>query len=270
MNDKSDFIPISTVEGLKVTSREDSSQNQYNQQNRKKHNRQNDEREIHRDIELLSPDELMEYGSIILNKRNTELKLFNNLKAKHSAETDVDLKHEIEANLFLLEKKIAMYDSVLQRLELKRNELPIEEHNPDLDIILSYISNLLEHYKTFLAAVKDENKILNAEDIDFLENVIKQKDEILDRIDNTRKHINFDVFNKLSPKNKKKIKADKILSDIHNIVSEIISQEDENRVELLALSEQMKLEIKRQDRGVKAISQFTPAVTKSHFIDTKK
>jgi hypothetical protein len=52
-------------------------------------------------------------------------------------------------------------------------------------------------------------------------------------------------------------------------VNEIIRQEDENRVELQAVKEKMKLEIKRQDRGAKTISQFSQNVPKSHFIDKK-
>jgi len=269
MSGKSDFIPISTVEGLKVASREDSTQNHFDQQHhRKKQN--HDDKEFQRDIEQLDPDEIMEYGSLILNKLNTELKLFNKIKEKHSVETNEELKLELEANLLLLEKKIDMYNKELKLLELKKNEPIPETKHPDLDLILKNMTTLLNEYKTFLTCVREEKKIINMDNIDFLDSIIKEKDEILDNIDNTRRLINFDVFKKIPPKNKKKIKADQILSDIHNIVSEIIRQEDENRVELHAIMEKMKLEIKRQDRGAKAISQFAPTITKSHFIDTKK
>ena len=269
MAEKSDFIPISTIQGLKVTSREDSTQNHFEQQHGKKKHNQAD-KEFQRDIEQLGPDELMEYGSIILNKLNTELKLFTKMKERHSAETNEVLRLELEANLLLLEKKIDMYNKELQKLELKKNEILPDVKHPDLDLIIKNMTTLYETYKTFLTCVREEHKIINMDDIDFLDNIIKEKDEILDSIDNARRLINFDVFKNIPPKNKKKIKADQILSDIHNIVSEIIKQEDENRVELQALMEKMKLEIKRQDRGAKAISQFAPTVTKSHFIDTKK
>jgi len=108
------------------------------------------------------------------------------------------------------------------------------------------------------------------DDIDFLEEIIKQKEEVLEKITSARNAVVFDYFKKLHPEDKNKIKANEILSDIHIVIDEIIRQEDENSVELQNISEKMKLDIARQDRGAKAVSQYAQSTTKSHFIDTKK
>ena len=138
------------------------------------------------------------------------------------------------------------------------------------DTTIHNMNKLFELYKIFLLCVQDEKKILNIDDIDFLDDIIRQKDLILNQIDETRKLIDFNIFKDIDNNSEKKIKANVILSDIHRVMNEIITLEDENRVELQSLKEKMKLDIIRQDKGAKVVSQFEQTIVKSHFIDTKK
>jgi len=271
MPDKQDFLSVPAADALRVTSRNDSHQSQYEQQKRKKNQQQSSEdlTETTTPIENLETTDLTEYGSIVLNKRNTELKLFVHLK-NDSQTTDETLKHELEANALLLHSKIAEYDKVLQEYDLKTKPSPDATQSTSIDSTILNISKLFDLYQVFLECVRNEHSILNIDDIDFLDDIIRQKDDILNQIDDTRKEVNFALFTSLPDHNEKRIQAELLLSDIHNIVSEIFKQEDENRVELQAVREKMKLEIARQDRGAKAISQFASPAVKSHFIDTKK
>jgi len=271
MPDKQDFLSIPAADALRVTSRNDSHQSQYEQQKRKKNQQQTpqDSEETNTTIENLETTDLTEYGSIVLNKRNTELKLFVQVKNDNQT-TDENLKRELEANALLLHSKIAEYDKELQEYDLKTKPNPDDIQNTSIDDTLLNIAKLYNMYQVFFECVRNEHSILNIDDIDFLDDIIRQKDDILNQIDHTRKEVNFSLFNTIPENNEKRIQADLLLSDIHNIVSEIFKQEDENRVELQAVREKMKLEIARQDRGAKAISQFASPAVKSHFIDTKK
>jgi len=269
MPDKQDFLTVPAADALRVTSRNDSHQSQYEQQKRKKNQQQtpDDLTEHTPPIENLEATDLTEYGSLVLNKRNTELKLFVQVK-NDSQTTDEELKRELEANTLLLHSKIAEYDKELQEYDLKTK--PHQQATHSIELSLENISKLYALYQVFLECVRNEHSILNIDDIDFLDDIIRQKDDILNQIDQTRKEINFSLFTSLPEQNEKRIQAEQLLTDIHNIVSEIFKQEDENRVELQAVREKMKLEIARQDRGAKAISQFASPAVKSHFIDTKK
>jgi hypothetical protein len=214
--------------------------------------------------------ELVEFGSIILHKRNTEMKLFIKIKNKPTAGSDDSIHEDLTPEIILLQTRIAEYDRDLGEIDLKPTTTENENITRDIALTIEKLEQLRQLYQTFLVSVHDEKKVLNIDDIDFLDDIIRQKDDILNQIDDTRKDIDFDSFKKISRNDENISKANEILSDIHSIIDEIIRVEDENRVELQSLSEKMKLDIKIQDRGAKAISQYSQSNVKSHFIDTKK
>jgi len=271
MPDRDDFIRIPGADALRVSSKSDNHQTPFEQKRKSKRDSQQSEYdgEIQPDITELDTTELAEYGSIVLNKRNTELKLFVHIK-NDSQTTDEALKNELQANSLILQSRIAEYDKELQEYDLKNKANTPQSTDTDLDTTIDNVAKLYSLYQIYLECVKNERNILNIDDIDFLDDIIRQKDDILNQIDDCRKEINFSLFTSISPKNQKKIQVEQLLSDIHSIIGDIFRQEDENRVELQAVKEKMRLEIARQDRGAKAISQFAQPSVRSRFIDTKK
>ena len=260
MTDKNDFMKVAPPGMLTVTSRQDSSQNQYDQKKKKKDAKKQTDDAHEEELEEFEIDELVEFGMTTFKKRNTEKKLFLKMKDQNNLTQASSLCHE------------------------KPTESEDSETVDDDPQSTENLSKLHVAYKSYLKIVKEESKIINIDDIDHFDDIIHQKDVILDHIDIIIKSIDFDIFKKdLIPasqaswieqkfffkKNEKNIKADEILSDIHKVINEIVRLEDENSVELQNLKERMKLDMAKQERGAKAISQYGQPNTRSHFIDKK-
>ena len=254
--EKDDFLKIPSSDMLRISSRQDSSQSQYEQQKKKKDKKPDIDEE--NSIEDLDLNELIEFGRLVFKKGNTDLKLFTRLKKENLMNTLLDID-----DISFEETSLAKEDEVSVDSESET----ILDIDPEQT--LSNMIKLYEYYQNFFVCVQDESKILNDEEIDDFENIINQKDEVLNQIDKLLKKIDFKIFEKFHPKNEKKIKANQILSDIHYVINEIMKQEDENRVELQSLKERMKLNMAKQERGAKAVSQYGQLNQKSHFIDKK-
>jgi hypothetical protein len=258
MQSKTDFVKITSADAMRVASRNDENKNKQDEQKKKKKDHENKDSEYKEYIEKLNEEDLIDYGNNIILKNKEDEKEFIEIKNKKNItnlKQDKTNEHINNDNIEAIEENI---DN--------------ENHNikDEIETSIYHLENLLKHYKVFLKCVHEETKILNIDDIDFLDDIIRQKDIILNKIEESRKLLDFNLFKKLPEKNKNKIKANSILSDINGVVNEIIHYEDENRVELQSVKEKMKLEIIKKDKSAKTISQFEQTVVKSHFIDTKK
>lgn len=274
MADKNDYFRVIPANMLKVTPKQESHQNQQDQKNKKKEEKPEDNSSIFVNskygIQELDSKELIELGRLIIDKRNSELKLFIRMRNKDQMlQTEAYNQKTIEADIILLQRKIAELNMNVSELDFRLFEEKTT-NDSSLENSLDFLNRLKQLYELFYDFVKEEQRILNIEDIDFLEDILKQKETVLNQIVDIQKNINFEVFKEISPENEKKAKANEILSDIHNVMNEIIRQEDENSVELQNVREKMKLNISRQDKGAKVISQYAQSSMKSHFIDTKK
>ena len=249
MTEKSDFIRIASPGMLSVASRKESSQNQYDQQKKKKENKKQIEINPEAEMEEFDIEELVEFGRIVSKKRNQDMRitkqeLQGNAEEEMSIGTD-DGTEETE--------RTSALDTETERTSAFPTEL----------------SPLLDLYQKYYLCVCEESKIITTDDIDAFDDIIKQKDFILDQIDIVLKTINFDEYKNNSPKDENKTKANEILSEIHFVINKIMRQEDENSVELQSLKERMKLDIIKQERGAKAVSQYGQSLARSHFIDKK-
>jgi|GEM_PF-1978151 len=273
MVEKNDFMKVASPGMLSVTSRQDSSQNQYDQQkkNKKKNKKEDDSGDNEfEDFDDFEIDELIEFGGKVSKKRNKDLKTFMNTINSSS--------HFFDASLDPTALSIEDVDSQL-----------VDDSSDSVELL----TKLHVLYSSFFKIVLDESKIINMNEIDGFDILIRKKDIILDQIDKILKIINFNDFKKeispappappalgfltiplfgnknILPQNKEKTKADEILSEIHKVVNEIMKQENKNSVELQSLKEKMKLDIAKQERGAKAVSQYGQPNVKSHFIDKK-
>ena len=211
---------------IRIATRQDTPQN--HQENKKKReDHENNDTLNENKVEDLDIDDFMEYGNIVLKKRNDEIKSFLKLHDTN----DSNQKHELET--------------------------------------LDNLANILLLYNNYFHLVQDENKIINDESIDHLDNIIKKKDDVLSLLENALGNTKFDTFKQFPDNHKNKIKANQVLADIHNIIKEIIKQEDKNSVELHGLKEKMKISLAKQEKGIKAISSYSQVNLKSHFIDKK-
>ena len=255
MTDKNDFIPVSVANTIRVTTRDESHQNQGEQKKKKEEEKKNIELQNKKSLEQLDTTELIEFGRIVLNKRNTELKLFTHQK---NPENSNDLE--------LLQLKIATYEKDIHELSLKP---PPVITDIDLETQINNLVELFDLYTSLHEVVKEERKILNIDDIDFLEGIIIQKDDILNNCDLIRNQINFQILQELPDKNETKIKYEKILSEIRNTINDIIKYEDENSIELQNVRDKMKIMIVKQAKSSKTISQYSQNPTQAHFVDKK-
>jgi len=117
---------------------------------------------------------------------------------------------------------------------------------------------------------KNERLSILNEDDDELALIISQKNELLTQIEFIQKNINLKFFTKFPSDYPNKIKADAILSDIHNVMNKIVKIEDENSVNLQSVMNSIKVRLTEQDKNSKAISKYAVGNIKSHFIDTTK
>ena len=273
MAERNDYLKVAPADMLKITPKQDSHQHpsdENNKKNKTQHEQEANEAKSESHIlKEYQPTELIELGRLIMKKRNTELKLFLRLKSKDKLDHAKEFSHKtLESDIVLLQQKIAEYSLNVLELDIKNNTGNVDI--TDIDEEINNLEQLKITYQLFFDFVKEEQKILNIDDIDFLEDIIRQKDNVLQQIIDIQKRLNLGIFKNIFPENEKKIKANRILSDIHNVMNEIIRQEDENSVELQNLREKMKFDIARQDKGARAISQYGQSSLKSHFIDTKK
>ncbi|MCL2063846.1 MAG: hypothetical protein FWG98_05695 [Candidatus Cloacimonetes bacterium] len=269
MVDTEDFLKIPTGDMLRISSRQDSSQNQYEQQKQKREKNQKNNDDLN-SIEDLDIDELIDFGRLVFKNRNIEMKLFVRLK-KEMLLNQIAKQDNQESATDLEEINENSNDSQETNENQEAQNLDTKSLPPSVDteLTLEKMANLLDLYTVFYKCVIEESKILNDDEIDQFDIILKQKDEILNQIDEVIKEINFKLFEKFPTKNAKRIKANEILSDIHKVINEIMTQEDKNSVELQSLKERMKLNMTKQEKGAKAISQYGQPNFKSHFIDKK-
>jgi len=266
MADRNDYIPVSASNTLRVASRNDKNNNQHDQKKNKQDDKKDIELKTKKGFEKLEPTELIEFGRILLHKRNTELKLFA-LHKNYDVENHSDLENNTNQNIALLKLKIASYEKDIQEMNMIQIHPQV---NDDIQDQFNLLEKIYELYKALQECVKEERKILNIDEIDFLDVIIKQKDTILNKCDELRNQINFQLFTNLSEQNPIKLKYDSLMENIRNLVNVIIEFEDENSTELHNLKEKMKLILSKQDLGVRTVTQYTQTAPKSHFIDKKQ
>ena len=282
---KDDFLRAIPTGMLRVASRNDSHQSQYDQKKKKKEPKIQESSEENQETEELDFRELIEFGRIVFHKRNTELKLFsklrnlnllNEIKAAELKKQDNNSNVQNETpdstiphETSILKIKIAGFNKDLQEIKLKTKEQTHTPQEHEDKIVLQNLSKLLELYSSFLISVKKENTIINIDDIDHFEVFIKEKDDILDQIEAVQREIDFEAFKDYPPDDENKIMANQILADIHDTINKIILQENQNNIELQNLKDKIKLDISKQDKGAKAVSQYGKSSIQSHFIDKK-
>jgi hypothetical protein len=250
MTDK-DFVKIST-DSIRVLSSNDNNKNKFDEEKKNKKNQEKKELEnnFEQNLDELNTSEFIEFSNNSLSRTNSDEHTF--VEIKNSQLDRVGNKNKID---------------LLPIDELVEN---VEVFNINEEQTIVNLNKLYELYKIYLLCLKDENKILNIDDIDFLDEIIRQKDIVLTKIENTSKDIDFKAINEYLKNNIKIIKVEDIINDIKSVVNEIITIEDENRVELQSLCEKMKFDISRQEKSAKVLFQFEQSTEKSHFIDTKK
>ncbi|MCL1826752.1 MAG: hypothetical protein FWG20_01810 [Candidatus Cloacimonetes bacterium] len=261
MAEKNDYIPVSASNTLRVAARNDSNQNQHDTPKKKQEEKHTNIEVPEKATEELEPTELIEFGRLLLQKRNAELKLFSLQKNTE------DISENTSTEIIGLQVKIASLEKDIQELHLTNTTRSTSDN---IDEQIKSLEKLHQLNIALLDCVKEERTILNIDDIDFLETIIRQKDDILNQCDMVRNEINFRLFDDLLDTDPKKIKYRQMVTDLRSLINEIIEYEDENAIELHNVREKMKLILTKQDIGAKTISQYTQSTNKSHFIDKKQ
>lgn len=274
MAEKSDFMKVASAQMLRVSPKQERQKQEYEQNRKKKRfpGQENDELEgnLFQDGSLSQLDEqqLIELGSLILNKRNTELKLFLRVNKRNEHKSGDEFYKLLDTDILLIKSKLAEIDKNISDFDFMAHDQKVNQQEEDE--VLHDLDLLRKKYKSFLAAAHDEQKILLSKNPEDLEVILLEKEELLHQIETHQKTINYNIFKKYPPDYPKKAKANEILSDIHNVMNEIVRIEDENSVELQTSMNELKQEIQSRSKETKAISRYSSGNIRSHFIDTTK
>ena len=220
----------------------------------------------------MSNEQQYELGFLILKKRNLELFLFTKLMQTRknndgTIESSFEDSTQVQQEIHLIQMK--MFELEKEITELQSRVFTVKEYS-DEDDVFSKLLILVKEYQDYLDQSIKENYVLLEQGGEEISQILEVKEKILHNIEKYQRQVPFEYFKDYSPEHPKKIKADEILSELHNIVSEIVKIEDQNSVELQNQKESLKSEMKKQNKGVQAISKYVKGDLKSHFINTTK
>jgi len=263
MAGKNDYLPIAPSNTLRVTTSGDGHHNHQDGKNKKKSEPKLDDQTIITNEDELESIELIELGRILLKKRNTEMKLFQNLQLnKENTQPD-------EQVINILQVKIAQYERDLQ--ELKQNKtIENTEINLTMEDQILYLEKLYSTYLVYNECIIEAKRIININDIEFLDNIIRQKESILNQIDDIRNSIDLSFIKNYSVSKEKKLKADQLLADIHLLINKIIDEDNQNSIQMKKILDKVKISLANIDIEKKTISKYGQKNIKSHFIDKKQ
>ncbi len=268
MAEKSDYMKVASAQLLRISSKKENTKDgsDLNENHSKKQNQKSNEnsQKSGHNINELNTVQLIELGRLILDKRNAELRLYLSLKKKKNNSTTDEPETEISITI----NKIAEIAKNISDVDL----LPVEHDikNEEENEVLEKIISLKVLYHDFLKFAESERESIINEDDNELELILSLKNEVLTQIEYLQKTINVNYFSSFPPDYPKKVKADAILTDIHNVMNMIVKIEDENSVNLQSVMESIKTRLNEQEINSKAISKYAFGNLKSHFIDTTK
>lgn len=271
MADKNDYMKVASAQMLRINSKQEKPKQAFYFQSKHKQGLENgtDEFEMpeyQANLNYLDPHQLIELGRLLLNKRNTELKLFLRIK-KRNNEDSKEFYNLLDTDILLIRGKLAEIEKKLSDFDFMHDDpVNLDEE----DEVLEKMQSLHQLYSTFLESAKKENDILLNNEVDKLDTILNEKEEALVQIELNQKNINYDIFKNYSQDYSKKIKANEILVDIHNVMDEIVKIEDQNSVGLKNAMDEMKAKILTQNKNTQAISKYASGNVKSHFINTTK
>ncbi|HOD53835.1 MAG TPA: hypothetical protein PKJ08_04855 [Candidatus Cloacimonadota bacterium] len=265
MASKNDYMKVASAQLLRITSKKENNPEtfDFNGNHSKKQNHEKKEQEFteQHSINSLDPNQMIELGRLLLFKRNAELKLYLNIKKKNNGINDT------ESEIIMTKNKLAEIDLSISDVDFINENI---HDNAEEDDIFEKLLSLKILYNEILAYAENERLSILNEDDDELALIISQKNELLTQIEFIQKNINLKFFTKFPSDYPNKIKADAILSDIHNVMNKIVKIEDENSVNLQSVMNSIKVRLTEQDKNSKAISKYAVGNIKSHFIDTTK
>lgn len=191
-------------------------------------------------------------GIKVLEKRNSEL----------SALSDMIRNENYDENL--IQRKILKSDRDLY--EISSNS-PLSSNEKDLEKDdLENLQQLDRYYKRYEKLTNEQKETIIKEDFDRLNKLFSEKNTILAKIQALQNTINY---KKIALSEEKKIKANVILSDIHNRMNGVIQIEDENNSRLCSLKNEMKVALGKIHKGSQMIAKYGNKHISSHFIDKK-
>lgn len=200
-------------------------------------------------------------GSLILEKRNTELAFFLELNKENAEPTELNrLKKQITG----IENEIGNLE--LQPTNSSENGVKMKEQLTPLD----YLEKLKATYWDYAFFTEKESEAIVENDYATLQNLMTEKKAILEKIQETQQKINFRYLIDLPENAEEKVKANEILSDIHTKMDRIVKKEDENNAELNAQKDEIKKELGNLSAESKLINRYSQAGNKPRFIDTTK
>jgi hypothetical protein len=224
-----------------------------NKQNHKKEKKQSFVSELDTEVNQKPGEkENLNIGIKVLEKRNSEL----------SALSDMIINKNYDENL--IQRKILKSDRNLYEFNFQSNQSQNEEKTEKDDF--EKLQQLEKFYIKYEELTNAQKEAIIQENFELLNHLFTEKDTILEKIQTTQNTINY---KKISLSEEKKIKANTILSDIHNRMSGVIQLEDENNSRLCSLKNEMKVALGKIHKGSQMIAKYGNKHISSHFIDKK-
>lgn len=206
----------------------------------------------------------LELGNLLIKRKNYEVEVYHKLHKKENAPEDEVII--LDSEISQLRVKIQLIDK-----EFENYHNTPSNSNSENDLIgLKYLSDLLIYYKRYSTLSDNEYKIIDDEDFDLLPDIMSKKNETLSKIETTLNKVNFSYITKLEPVNKKRIKAESILSDIKFVINGIIEKEGKNSVELQSQKKDLQYKLNKRNSSLKALKGYSRTSRRPHFVNTSK
>lgn len=276
LNDNDSVQVIRTKQELRIDGRKDSKQRQPHPRDQRKHEEESGhatdehaQRQIlpeHRDSVEWGAYNL-ELGRLILERQNLE----NSLVSRISKKAGTDEEHqEQRRQMIRIENRIEEIEQTMAELTPESIKRENSVTGENLRLMLVYLHKIGELYRQYLESTHGETLAIEKESLEELQELMDEKAGLLNRIGKLQQLVDFQALRNLPENSIERVKAGRLLSDIHNRVNQIIDQESLNSVELQQQKEELSVALGRQQTGSRILSKYAGYLQRSRFIDTTK
>ena len=269
---------IPRVEQIRVTARRESPQ-----QRREPGQEHQDEQEAQdQQFEQREPDSetspqwwryRIELGRLLIEQKNLELQLYASLQEgdeEDELHADRVERRDRETRLRRITGRIAEIEQKVANLEWEESHTEPSPEKLAVKRQLKGLEELRDIYTEYLDLTHQETTAIIQGDLVVLRSFMDQKKHLLERVHILQDLLDMEMFKTRDEEDAKRVKARRVLDDIHSVMTRILDQENENSVELRNQKEEVRAELGKRNAGAKAISRYASALRHSRFVDTTK
>lgn len=249
---------------IQVRSKKDLSKDNHDRnKDKQKHKSKSKKNQINPKLTFFHETDDIDLANLLIKRKNLEVTFYDLVMQKEIVKGDA--LQQLENEIGAIRYKILEVDSEIENYDIDTKPQANEDK-----IGLKFLNELLFLYKRYAKLASNESETIASEKFENLAEIMPLKNTTLDKIESTQKKINYQHLNELEPSDEKRIKAEKILSDIKAVINEIIEKEEQNSVELQSRKKGLQYELNKMNSNLKVIKGYSRVSKKPRFIDTSK